>query len=455
MPTWSFGSSFFQSLPRPSRVLTIEPSRRSHRSQRSPLIVFRDLLDLLLSHHVPGPSLYRTRTEYTQRLGSGRTFEVLGASPAFHKEVDLESQLPPSEPAEKAITIRKAITNIPLVAIKRAYVDEHYVTDQVSRSSAESLTRAFGHQLVCVEREIENLCHPDLREHPNIIKILGWGLCLDTLEDITAPEPRIPLLVLERADCTLGHLIASKELSCQFDGCVQRHERQLGILQNIGNGLEAIHKAGLIHGDIKLENILIFKCREGFIAKLSDFGLTVAVSGDDSTSIVSTYRGTPRWCPPGGSARYSCRDLYSFDHFAYGLVAWCIFVDLSHSPLPSEERSGADSIELYEASTLFDICTSQLTQKHTEAILPLHICLRACLGDDPVHWRKFPWRSLEGVNYWETKAFEYGLEIIPQILVNTYRRLRFRMNPSKFLKEGATSWLRGYGGIAGNAPKRL
>lgn len=455
VPSRSFGSSLFQSLKRPSRSLSIEPSTQSRGSQRSPLIVFRDLLNLLLSHHVPGPSLYRTRTEYTKRLGSGRTFEVLGATPALlNLEVGLKGSISLPEIDAKTVAVRKAITNVPLVAIKRAYVDEQHAASQVSRASAESLTRAFGHQLVCVEREIENLCHPDLRGHPNIIKILGWGLCLDTLEDVTAPEPRIPLLVLEKADCTLGHLITSKELSCQF-GCVQRHERQLSILQDIGNGLEAIHKAELIHGDIKLENILILRHREGLIAKLSDFGLTVAGSGDDPTSIVSTYRGTPRWCPLAGSARYSCQDLYSFDHFAYGLVAWCIFADLCHSPLPSEERAGAESDDLFEASTLIDTCVSQLNRKHTEVPLPLRLCLRACLDDDPVHWRKFPWRSLVGITYWRVKAFEYGLETVPPILVNLGSSLRSRIGSSTFLKKGLTSLLRNYGDITGNAPNRL
>ncbi|KAJ4983987.1 hypothetical protein SVAN01_10542 [Stagonosporopsis vannaccii] len=369
---------------------------------------------------------------------SGRTFEVLGAASALlDLELGLKDSVSLPDTAAKTIAVRKAITNVPLVAIKRAYVDEHHAASQVSRSSAESLTRAFGHQLVCVEREIENLCHPDLRGHPNIIKILGWGLCLDTLEDVRAPEPRIPLLVLERADCTLGHLVTSKELSCQFS-CVQRHERQLGILQDIGNGLEAIHKAELIHGDIKLENILIFRHREGFVAKLSDFGLTVAGSGDDPTNVVSTYRGTPRWCPPSGSARYSCQDLYSFDHFAYGLVAWCIFADLCHSPLPSEERVNAEPNDLFGPSKLIDTCLTQLALKHVDIPLSLRLCLRACLDDNPMHWRKSPWRSLEGVTYWHAKAFEYGLETVPQSLIN----------------KGLISLHRNYGDITGNVLRR-
>ncbi|KAF2821235.1 hypothetical protein CC86DRAFT_470970 [Ophiobolus disseminans] len=254
---------------------------------------------------------------------------------------------------------------LPYYAIKRAYADSSAHSSAEDSAATEVVTRAFGQQLHTVEREIRNLCHPNFRNHPNILKIMGWGLCMDTMEDMQAPEPRIPLLVVERASCTLSgllsgvvhgltsHIASETNTGARLTLCVN-------LLRDIGRGLDAIHGAGLIHGDIKLENILIFVDGTNYKAKLGDFGLTIAAARSDGVNTVSQYRGTPRWCPPPGSNRYSKGDLYSFDYFAYGVVAWCLLAGHTRSPLPPDEEMAEHTGNLPVAPDLYNAALSDI-----------------------------------------------------------------------------------------------
>jgi hypothetical protein len=412
----SFGSHWFQSWRRASRTLSLETSIQSTRSHRSPLVVFKDLLDMLLLYKVPGPTLYRTRREYNSRLGSGRTFEVLGASTKLLSFRDSALDSPTMDNSSEDVTVKtesvqRAIRAIPGIVIKRAYVDNQTSDGRLVDTSTESLTRAFGHQLVCVEREIENLCHPHLRGHPNIVKLVGWGLCLDTLEDTSAPEPRIPLLIVERAGSTLAKLIEIRGPLFCSDSCHSDHQLHISLLKDVGHGLDALHGAGLVHGDIKLDNILIFKTAERITAKLSDFGLTVAATRDASSSATLEYRGTPRWCPPSGSSRYMSSDLYSFDHFAFGLVVWCMFTNNARSPLPTDDRSDDDIDGPFSATGLYKTVVLDISNRHPELALPILMSLRACLHNNPKYWLRRPWQSLEGISYLQSAIYKTGVDV--------------------------------------------
>ena len=60
-------------------------------------------------------------------------------------------------------------------------------------------------------------------------------------------------------------------------------------------GLEAIHKKGLAHRDIKLENILL---DENFNVKISDFGYAGPISRRTGDGLMNTVHGTPEYIAP-------------------------------------------------------------------------------------------------------------------------------------------------------------
>jgi serine/threonine protein kinase len=93
-------------------------------------------------------------------------------------------------------------------------------------------------------------------------------------------------------------------------------ERLLRILTPIAGALDAAHAAGLIHRDVKPQNILI---GEGNRAFLADFGLTKAPDGTVLTR-AGEFVGTIDYCAPEqitGQPATAAADVYSLGAVLY------------------------------------------------------------------------------------------------------------------------------------------
>ncbi|KAK3387731.1 kinase-like domain-containing protein, partial [Podospora didyma] len=119
----------------------------------------------------------------------------------------------------------------------------------------------------------------------------------------------------------------------------------------ITSGLQAIHAVGVVHGDVKPENILIFRSAEGgYIAKLADFGSAIVLA--DITLPSSRPLGTVLYsapeCYPGGTTTFKRDELIKMDIFSLGMTLACLLQgmhvledinQLSASRLESLKRS--------------------------------------------------------------------------------------------------------------------
>lgn len=198
---------------------------------------------------------------------------------------------------------RREATGKKVVAIKHIRQDE----DKRFPGSSESVISR--HRLQSVLLEVRVLLHPFLRRQRNIIRLLahGWD------------EEILPFLVIEFADLgTANTYLQNGERSWN---------NMARLVVDVASGLVVLHDCGIVHGDVKLENILMFsEAGGGFVAKLSDFGFCgVEVLGEYQ------YLGTRLLNAPeirhpeylhavhAGLAFMKC-DIYSF-----GLLAWETF----------------------------------------------------------------------------------------------------------------------------------
>ena len=85
----------------------------------------------------------------------------------------------------------------------------------------------------------------------------------------------------------------------------------VSIMEPVLGALAAAHRAGLVHRDVKPENILL--ADDGAV-KVADFGLARAIESDGSSTRTGLMMGTVAYCPPEQISRGSAdarSDVYS------------------------------------------------------------------------------------------------------------------------------------------------
>lgn len=128
----------------------------------------------------------------------------------------------------------------------------------------------FGSRLAAVVLEIRIMRHPPLKAHPNIPSVFGYGWK-------TLHNNLLPFIVVEYAGLgTLREYIKKNEI------CPQSHLRDIAVLLgDVVSGLSALHSCDIVHGDIKLDNVLVLPSRDNpamAIAKIADFGHAVVLN---------------------------------------------------------------------------------------------------------------------------------------------------------------------------------
>lgn len=136
--------------------------------------------------------------------------------------------------------------------------------------------------------------------HPNLIRIYG---VYETFTHI--------LIVMEKGSRNLGSYIEENfflNISDKFE-----------IVCQIAKGIACLHSLGIIHRDIKLENILIERSNGAILIKLIDFGLSKIMGLDESTN------------EPFGTMNYMAPEIFlrnNYNHkediWSFGIVVFYI-----------------------------------------------------------------------------------------------------------------------------------
>ncbi|MBB6146439.1 serine/threonine protein kinase [Silvibacterium bohemicum] len=126
------------------------------------------------------------------------------------------------------------------------------------------------------------------------------------------------------------------------------------ILRKVAAGLSAAHAAGIIHRDIKPNNIMIDGSGIDVQVWITDFGLARSFSGETSILNALMIAGTPGYLAPElfrGQSASICSDIYAFGVVAEKVfaaterppsAAWTRVVEGCLEPEPSERFSSID-----------------------------------------------------------------------------------------------------------------
>ena len=211
-------------------------------------------------------------------------------------------------------------------------------------SPTSSLDGALFREVI---NEIAVLSHPIIREHPHIVRL--EGICWDISRD----DRVWPVLVFEKA-----HLGDLDRFVTSTEGTKLSMQDRLNLCVDIGIAIRDMHSnsrefyslrisiiglsdAGIIHGDIKPENVLVFEHEpNNYIARVADFGYSTRFCGEqDLIKMPISYPwNAPEYLPRGfHSLKAKKMDVYSF-----GLVCLWLLFEGNTSRLPQSQTSSND-----------------------------------------------------------------------------------------------------------------
>lgn len=173
---------------------------------------------------------------------------------------------------------------------------------KLNRDVAVKLLRhdASGNSAARFEREARAAAGLN---HPNVVPVYQCG-------QLTTGYPYLVMPLIKGQSLT-GRLE-------QIDDQPLSIKQAVSIVEQVANGLDAAHQAGLIHRDVKPGNILLDD--ESQSAKLTDFGL-VRHESDETLTRQDVVGGTPAYMSPERSDSSSDQDARG-DVYSLGIVLY-------------------------------------------------------------------------------------------------------------------------------------
>jgi serine/threonine protein kinase len=307
--------------PKGPIFITIENSIKDI-GAANPFAGHKALLERLTAYNIP--ILPKSDLVLNEKLGSGAFMTVFRASC-------------PGKFGDKPIAVKKINIAIPQGA-----------------SDVTPYVQELTEQLAVASLELRVLSNPVLRHHPNIVGLLGvsWeDLPVQQCPELSSIPSFAPLIIVEQA-----HLL-HPTLEDFYNHTAQNSqeipmEDKVSLYCDVADALSALHTLGIIHGDIKPSNILIFEDHQAgrLVAKLSDFG--GCQPSDKEPGFSYPLAGTKYWnAPEVDEPENPCFRRVYRDYFSLGLVGF--FILFESNLFGSENKTAEELPRLYESKRNF------------------------------------------------------------------------------------------------------
>ena len=218
-------------------------------------------------------------------------------------------------------------------------------TSRVSQSAVD-LRTSFAYKRMYAEArsyknyerltaEVAALKSESVRGHPNIVQL--EGICWEVQP---ANNRVLPVLVFEKADYgNLREYMAAEGMSADFNTKVQWCADLAGALHSLHISGKTCHELvcqsrvsatessiGIVHGDLRPANVLVFKSRSGNpTVKITDFGY--AKYSGNKIELPHTW---PWYAPEWHPRTFTLTQAKKADIYTFGMLClWTLFANLS------------------------------------------------------------------------------------------------------------------------------
>ena len=162
------------------------------------------------------------------------------------------------------------------------------------------------------EKEIEIMKKVSSLYNPFIINLIEYGE--GPVKAPSKPKINRKYEILEYA----SKGILFDYISCPEKGFSERHAKL--IFHKILKGVQAFHKAGICHRDIKMENILV---DDKYDPKICDFGFGSEIKGNDGSGKLTEFYGSEHYMAPEIIYKRSYEGV-KVDIFSLGVVLFSL-----------------------------------------------------------------------------------------------------------------------------------
>lgn len=158
--------------------------------------------------------------------------------------------------------------------------------------------------------------------HPNIVRVLDYGYTIPLVTNSNVPwaedpDQPVPYLAMEYVFGSSLKEVLRRRGPLPFDWVWRLGEQ-------LCQALAVAHAAGVVHRDVKPQNIMIVDSTVELLAKLTDFGIARQVDGDLTTlTVTGQVIGTPDYLSPEqvmGESGGPSADIYALGIVLYELV---------------------------------------------------------------------------------------------------------------------------------------